>query len=128
MISNDDTQKSLTSILLFNSIGVIEDSLTKKDRVILTGFDDFEKQVCSFFESAISETFRLDVSSSPSSSPSSTTSSTLINEDDEQKFMLNALHFSSMGSVVLDQDVKALIEDQSKLFLRIEEKVKLLKR
>jgi hypothetical protein len=42
--------------------------------------------------------------------------------------MLNALHFSSMGSVVLDQDVKALIEDQSKLFLRIEEKVKLLKR
>jgi hypothetical protein len=40
--------------------------------------------------------------------------------------MLNALHFSSMGSVVLAEELRKLINDPSKLFLRIEEKVKLL--
>ena len=91
----------------------MEDALTKHDRVVLTGLEDFENRVCNFFESAISETFRIGVS----------TSSSAIGDDDLHKFLLNALHFSAMDSVALDDRLKELIDDHSKLFVQMEEKV-----
>ncbi len=37
--------------------GIVEDPVTKKERVQLTDLDEFEEKVCKFFEESIEKTF-----------------------------------------------------------------------